>query len=202
MARKLQSDKWLFLATLALVCASVVMVYSASALVALERYQQPYLFVTKQVMWAAARRGGAVDRDARRLPHLPQRAADLGAARRSSALLLVAVLFSRPVNGTRRWFAIGGFGIQPSELAKLAAILFTALILERRMHRINELGYALLPIALDRRRAGRADPARARLRHRGVAAGGRRGDGLRRRPQLPLPRRRGAADGAGARTSS
>ena len=52
MARKLQSDKWLFLATLALVCASVVMVYSASALVALERYQQPYLFVTKQVMWA------------------------------------------------------------------------------------------------------------------------------------------------------
>ena len=31
MARKLQSDKWLFLATLALVCVSVVMVYSASA---------------------------------------------------------------------------------------------------------------------------------------------------------------------------
>ena len=52
MARKLQSDKWLFLATLALVCASVVMVYSASALVALERFQQPYLFVTKQLMWA------------------------------------------------------------------------------------------------------------------------------------------------------
>jgi len=52
MARKLQSDKWLFLATLALVCASVVMVYSASALVALERFQQPYLFVTKQVMMA------------------------------------------------------------------------------------------------------------------------------------------------------
>jgi len=52
MARKLQSDKWLFLATLALVCVSVVMVYSASALVALERYDQPYFFVTKQVMWA------------------------------------------------------------------------------------------------------------------------------------------------------
>ena len=52
MARKLQSDKWLFLATLALICASVVMVYSASALVALERFQQPYLFVTRQLMWA------------------------------------------------------------------------------------------------------------------------------------------------------
>ena len=53
MARKLQSDKWLFLATLALICASIVMVYSASALVALERFQQPYLFVTRQMVWAA-----------------------------------------------------------------------------------------------------------------------------------------------------
>ena len=35
MARKLQSDKWLFLATLALVCVSIVMVYSASAVMAL-----------------------------------------------------------------------------------------------------------------------------------------------------------------------
>ena len=52
MARKLKSDKVLFTATLLLVCASVVMVYSASALVALERYQQPYFFLTRQVLWA------------------------------------------------------------------------------------------------------------------------------------------------------
>jgi cell division protein FtsW len=52
------------------------------------------------------------------------------------------------VNGTRRWFALAGFGIQPSELAKLAIVLFTALILERRMHRINDITYSLLPIAL------------------------------------------------------
>src|ERR671912_352038 len=121
MARKLQSDKWLFLATLALVCASVVMVYSASALVALERFQQPYLFVTRQMMWAML----AV-----------------------VVFMLVAVLFSRPINGTRRWFGFGGFGIQPSELAKLAAIFFTALILERRRHRINEVQYSLLPIGV------------------------------------------------------
>jgi cell division protein FtsW len=63
-------------------------------------------------------------------------------------LLLVAVLFSAPVNGTRRWFAVGGLGIQPSELAKTAAILFTAMMLERRMHRIGEVRYALLPIAI------------------------------------------------------
>jgi cell division protein FtsW len=63
-------------------------------------------------------------------------------------LALVAVLFSAPVNGARRWFGVGGTGVQPSELAKLAAIFFIAAILERRMHRIDEIGYALLPVAI------------------------------------------------------
>jgi cell division protein FtsW len=63
-------------------------------------------------------------------------------------LLLLLVFFSPPVNGTRRWFNMGGLGIQPSELAKIAAVFFTALMLERRMHRIDELKYSLLPIAI------------------------------------------------------
>jgi cell division protein FtsW len=147
MARKLQSDKWLFLATLALICASVVMVYSASALVALERFQQPYLFVTRQMMWAAI--GVAVLSIVMRIDYRAYRNDKLiWAALAVVGVMLIAVLFSRPINGTRRWFGIGGFGIQPSELAKLAAIFFTALMLERRRARINELQYSLLPIAL------------------------------------------------------
>jgi len=147
MARKLQSDKWLFLATLALICASVVMVYSASALVALERFQQPYLFVTRQLMWAAV--GIAILSIVMRIDYRAYRHDRmiwllLGVV----ALMLVAVLFSRPINGTRRWFGIGGFGIQPSELAKLSAIVFTSLVLERRRQRINELSYSLVPIGL------------------------------------------------------
>ena len=51
--------------------------------------------------------------------------------------------------------------MQPSELAKLAAILFAAALLERRMHRINDVGYALLPIGIVTGRPGRAHPARA-----------------------------------------
>jgi len=47
MARKLKSDKLLFMATLLLVLASIVMVYSASAVLALERYNRPYLFLIK-----------------------------------------------------------------------------------------------------------------------------------------------------------
>jgi len=147
MARKLTSDKWLFTAALMLICASVVMVYSASALMALERYQQPYFFLMKQVMWAFL--GVALLSVVMRIDYRHYRNDRLVWALLAIAgALLVAVLFSRPVNGARRWFAVSSFGVQPSELAKLAAIFFTALMLERRRHRINELGYAMVPIAV------------------------------------------------------
>ena len=147
MARTLKYDKVLFTATLLLVFASIVMVYSASALVALERYQQPYLFVTRQVMWTVL--GLALLALAMRVDYRTYRNdtfvwALLGLV----TLMLIAVLFSAPINGTRRWFGLGGLGVQPSELAKIAGVFFTALILERRMHRIDELSYSMLPIAI------------------------------------------------------
>ena len=147
MAKKLKSDQTLFMATIALVCLSVVMVYSASAVVAMERYQQPYLFLTKQLLWATLGLGllwvvMRLDYRAYRNP------AFIWTCVGGVAIGLIAVLFSPPVNNARRWFSIGGLGIQPSELAKLAAIFFTAALLERRMHRVNEIGYALGPIGM------------------------------------------------------
>jgi cell division protein FtsW len=147
MARKLKADRVMFTATLLLVFASIIMVYSASALVALERFQQPYLFVIRQVMWAVL--GIAALWVAMHVDYRTYRNdAFIWALIGVVALTLLGVLFSAPVNGTRRWLGIGGLGIQPSEFAKIACVLFTALILERRMHRIDELSYSLLPIAI------------------------------------------------------
>jgi cell division protein FtsW len=147
MARKLKSDKVLFIATLLLVCASVVMVWSASAVVAMERYDQPYYFLTKQTMWAAL--GFAVLAVAMRVDYrLYKHDAFVWGLLAVVGVMLVAVFFSPTINSTRRWLGIGGLGIQPSELAKIAAVLFTALVLERRMHRINEVSYSLAPIAI------------------------------------------------------
>lgn len=147
MARKLQSDKWLFLATLVLICTSVVMVYSASAIMADQRFGQPYLFVTKQVFWALigmALLYGAMGVDYRHYRHETRLWVALGGV----GLLLLLVLFARPINGTRRWFSVGGLGIQPSELAKLVLVVFCARVLERRMARIHEVRYALAPVAI------------------------------------------------------
>ncbi|MEP7305330.1 MAG: putative lipid II flippase FtsW [Acidobacteriota bacterium] len=147
MARKLKSDRVMFTATILLVGLSIIMVYSASAVVAMERTGRPYFFLTKQAMWAAL--GMAVLGIVMRIDyHAYRQPAFIWGALIIVALGLVGVLFSPPVNNARRWFAIGGLGVQPSELAKLVAIFFIAALLERRVHRINELGYSLLPIVV------------------------------------------------------
>jgi cell division protein FtsW len=147
MARKLKSDKVLFTATLLLVCISVVMVYSASAVMAMEQKQAPYYYLFKQAAWALL---GLVflpivmriDYRSYRQPMVIW--AILGVVTAG----LVAVLFGRPVNGASRWLLLGSLGVQPSELAKIAVIFCTAALLERRMDRIDELGYSLLPIGM------------------------------------------------------
>jgi cell division protein FtsW len=147
VARKLKFDRVLFTATFLLVCMSVVMVYSASAVVALGKGRPPSLFLTKQLLWSVL--GLATLMVAMRVDYRTYRnEAFIWVLLGGVGVMLVAVLFGPSVNGTRRWFALGGLGIQPSELAKIACVLFTALMLERRMHRIAEVSYSLLPIGL------------------------------------------------------
>lgn len=147
MARKLKSDRVLFLTTIALASLSVLMVYSASVARAQESYGDPFLFLTKQIMWAALGVGillfvMRLDYRAYRNPSFIWTA--LGAI----TVCLIAVYFMPAHNGARRWFGFAGLGIQPSEPAKIVAIVFIAALLERRMERINDVSYALLPIGI------------------------------------------------------
>ena len=148
MARKLKSDKVLFLATALLLCASVVMVYSASALLAMARFEQPpWFFLLKQVTWAVLGIGLlaiAMRVDYREL----RRPLVVRGALVVSVLALLVVFLGPAINGTRRWFSIGGIGIQPSEFAKAAVILFAAATLERRMDKMDRVVRALAPVVL------------------------------------------------------
>jgi len=148
MARKLKSDKLLFLATLLLLCASVVMVYSASAVLAMDRYQQPpYFFLFKQVTWAVL--GVCLLYLAMRVDYRTLRQpVVIWSALGVSLAGLIMVFFGPSINGTQRWFAVGGIGVQPSEFAKVAVIIFTASVLERRMDSMERVAYTLAPIVL------------------------------------------------------
>jgi cell division protein FtsW len=147
MARTLKSDRTLFLVTVLLVAVSVVMVYSASAVQAQARFQNGDHFLLKQIAWAVMGLGALlvvmhVDYHEYRRPALIWSLVGV------VIVGLLAVFLFRPTNGTQRWIALGPASLQPSELAKLAAILFAAALLERRMHRVNEIPYVVVPIAL------------------------------------------------------
>jgi cell division protein FtsW len=147
MARKLKSDKVLFTATLLLVCTSVVMVYSASAVVAMENNGDPYLYLFKQVTWALL--GLVLVPVMMRIDYRNYRQpAVIWVGLAVVSVALVAVLFGTPRNGATRWIGFGSLGVQPSELAKIVVIVFMAALLERRMDRIDEPVYALLPIGV------------------------------------------------------
>ena len=145
MARKLKSDKFLFTAMLLLVCTSVVMVYSASAVVLEQKGQSAYLLLFKQGTFALL--GLFIVQLIMRVDYRNYRQpAVIWTGLIVVGLALVAVLFGRQVNGASRWLNIGPFGMQPSELAKIIMIVFIAALLERRMERIDEPASVLLPI--------------------------------------------------------
>ena len=146
MARKLKSDKLLFTAMLLLVCTSVVMVYSASAVVLAQKNENPYLFLFKQGTWALI--GLFFVQLIMRIDYRNYRQpVVIWTGLVIVGLALILVLFGRPINGATRWLNVGPLGIQPSELAKILVIVFIAALLERRMERIDEPAYALVPIA-------------------------------------------------------
>jgi len=147
VARTLKSDKWLLWATVLLLGVSLVMVYSASAVFAQDKFNSQNKFLIKQGAYIAF--GLLLLAVAMRVDyHVYRRPAVIWSALAVVVVLLFSVFGFEKMNNARRWISFPGFTLQPSEFAKLAAIFFTAALLERRMHRISDPKYALLPIGI------------------------------------------------------
>ncbi len=131
MAQKLQIDRWLFSATIGLALFGVVMVYSASAVIAQQENHSQFHYVIKQTLWTSI--GLVAMFIAMRFDYqqLNRRWIVYGLLG-LTVLLLVAVFGFSPVNGARRWIKLKGFSVQPSEIAKLSLALFLARFLQKR----------------------------------------------------------------------
>jgi cell division protein FtsW len=147
MAKRVSVDGWLFTVTMILVFLGLVMVFSASAVMAKERYGSGYFFLLRQVGWAAAGITAmvvAMKVDYRRYKHPGIVFSVLGV----TTLLLISVFFLDRAHNTHRWIHFGGFSFQPSEVAKVAVILFLAYFLENRISSMNDWRNTLLPAIL------------------------------------------------------
>ena len=146
MSRKLTYDSWLFGAAMLIVVLGLVMIYSASAMIATQRFGHgTYYFFMRQGVFLMAGALAMV-----MLMHVnPELLRDkrvVYGGLAVIALALVVALFQSPINGTHRWIVLPWFQLQPSELAKPAIVLFFASYLARREERINELTTTLLPL--------------------------------------------------------
>jgi cell division protein FtsW len=144
MAKRVSVDRWLFAVTLLLVVIGLVMVFSASAVVASQKHQSPYAFVLRQSMWgvcgiAAMFATMNIDYKQYKRPTL------VFASLAGTAVLLVLVYLLDRSHNTHRWIKFGALSFQPSELAKPTVILFLAWFLENRTKTINDLKRTLLP---------------------------------------------------------
>lgn len=147
MARKLSFDKVLFTITIGLMMFGLVMIYSASAVLGMEKYGSPFHYVLRQLTWCGISLVAMVI-----MMHIPYRKWNhrgliytlLGI----SIVLLVVVLFMPAVANVHRWFRIGPVSLQPAELAKFPLILFLAHHLARRQGQIESFRSTILPALL------------------------------------------------------
>jgi cell division protein FtsW len=129
----------LIVTVMALVCFGIVMVYSTSSATALLTQGDPTEQVTRQIIYALLGAGAYVA-FTRMSPAGLRRLGPLLIV--VTGVLLIAVLIpgiGTSVNGSRRWIALGPLGnIQPSELAKLALVLWVAHMVASRPAMVRE----------------------------------------------------------------
>lgn len=144
MAKRVSVDRWLFTITLLLIFVGLVMVFSASAVMAKERYGSAYFFLFRQLGWATAgviAMIAAMQIDYRRYKHPAVVFSLLGV----TTLMLIGVFLLDRSHHTHRWIHWGPFSFQPSEMAKPALILFLAFFLENRTKSITDWRNTILP---------------------------------------------------------
>jgi cell division protein FtsW len=125
MPKRFESDRWLFVVTLALCLLGAVMIFSASAVTAESKYGHSYIFLARQAAWLFIGLFGMfalMKMDYRKL----REPVVVYTVICSVLLLLVGTFFLDKSHATHRWIKFGPVNIQPSELAKLAVILYLA----------------------------------------------------------------------------
>jgi cell division protein FtsW len=143
---RLKTDWFMFALAAGLALFGAMMVYSASAMIAVRESggASQFTYFYKQfgftlaglaVMFAASRV------DYRRLSH-PVVVYTIFA---STVALLIAVFAFPEINGARRWIRMGPFSIQPSEIAKVALPIFLAYFLTRNQDRVGEIKSTVIP---------------------------------------------------------
>lgn len=139
-------DLIVFTAVIVLLSIGLVMVFSASSVMGINDFRDPYHYVKRQILWAVL--GLIFMYIAARIDyHIYQYVALPGLF--IAIILLILVLFiGEDIHGSTRWIRLGFFNLQPSEVAKLAMVNYTALYIANKRTRLRKFLSGLLPLLI------------------------------------------------------
>lgn len=147
MSRRLESDIILFGTVVVLALFGALMVFSASAVMAAQRYGSSYYFLERQAAWLMA---GLVvmfvvmNVDYRRLANPALVFPAVGV----QFILLLGAFLQAASHHTHRWLHAGPLRFQPSEFSKIVLVLFLAYFLDLRRETVSNWRHTLLPLGL------------------------------------------------------
>ncbi|MCL6453072.1 MAG: stage V sporulation protein E [Alicyclobacillus sp.] len=132
-------------ATIVLLCIGLVMVHSASTVLSAQNFGDPFYYAKRQLMWAGLGTIAMIWMANLDYHRLRAWAPKLVIAAFAFLAIVLIPGVGRNVNGSQAWLGVGSFGIQPSEFAKLALILFLAHYLADAQDRIESFWRGFLP---------------------------------------------------------
>jgi cell division protein FtsW len=143
MAQRLKTDWYLFITIVVMVFFGALMIFSASSVTASFKMGSSYYFIIRQMFWiviAVAVMMFLKRTNYRKLQHPAVAFVGMGLV----MMMLIAVFFLDARQ--HRWIRMGFVGVQPSELAKPALVIFLAFFIALRARAINSK-HTLFPAA-------------------------------------------------------
>lgn len=145
--RPYRFDKTLFLATLTLIAIGIIMIFSASAILASEKFNQPFYYYINQLIIAALGITVILLMLPIRKPFYQSPFFIYGLL--SLSLFLLVLCLAMPAIGkTNRWIHFLGLRFQPSELAKISLVLFFSYYLDRKKDKLDSFQTLIFPLAV------------------------------------------------------
>jgi len=144
-ARKRSVDPVLLAVLVLLVGAGVSILFTSSYFRAERLFADPFHFLRRQSLWVGLGIGAAFLASRISTDCLQKRVALLLAAALAAMLLSFVPGIGVQFLGARRWIFVLGFSFQPSELVKLALVIYLAHILSRKRDQLDDLVNSLLP---------------------------------------------------------
>ncbi|MCW5958121.1 MAG: putative lipid II flippase FtsW [Pyrinomonadaceae bacterium] len=146
MIGRLRTDWFMFALAAGLALFGAMMVYSASAMIAVKETggTTQFSYFYKQIGFTLA--GLLVMFAASRINYkLFEKPVAVYSIFVLTVILLIAVFAFPEINGARRWIRMGPVSLQPSEMAKIALPIFLAYFLTRNEDRVGELKTTVIP---------------------------------------------------------